>query len=110
MAGYPSFPRRRESSVFHANDTGSPRARGRRQKPHRHAPDRYRRSSMEALLVSILVVAVGEIGDKTQLLALMLAARFRNPVPIVLGIAVATLFNHTLAGVVGAWVRHVVPD
>ena len=65
---------------------------------------------MEALALSLLVVAVGEIGDKTQFLALMLAARFRRPAPIVLGIAVATLFNHTLAGVVGAWVRHVVPE
>jgi putative Ca2+/H+ antiporter (TMEM165/GDT1 family) len=57
---------------------------------------------MEALLVSIVVVAVGEIGDKTQLLALLLAARFRRPAPIVLGILVATLANHALAGLVGA--------
>ena len=64
---------------------------------------------MEAFFVSIVVVAIGEIGDKTQLLALMLAARFRKPVPIILGIVVATLFNHTLAGLVGAWVRQVVP-
>jgi Ca2+/H+ antiporter, TMEM165/GDT1 family len=64
---------------------------------------------METFLVSIMVVAVGEIGDKTQLLALMLAARLRKPVPIILGILVATLFNHTLAGLVGAWVREVVP-
>ena len=56
---------------------------------------------MEAFLVSIAVVAVGEIGDKTQLLALMLAARFRQPVPIVAGILVATLANHALAGLVG---------
>jgi len=59
---------------------------------------------MEAFLVSTLVVAVGEIGDKTQLLALLLAARFRKPVPIILGILVATLANHTVAGLVGAWV------
>lgn len=66
---------------------------------------------IEALLVSTLVVAVGEIGDKTQLLALILAARFRRPVPIVLGILFATLLNHTLAGLLGAWVRAVVaPD
>jgi putative Ca2+/H+ antiporter (TMEM165/GDT1 family) len=64
---------------------------------------------MEAFLVSILVVAVGEIGDKTQLLALLLAARFRRTLPIVLGILVATLANHTLAGAVGAWLRQVVP-
>jgi putative Ca2+/H+ antiporter (TMEM165/GDT1 family) len=64
---------------------------------------------MEAFFISILVVAVGEIGDKTQLLALLLAARFRRPVPIVLGILVATLANHTLAGVVGAWLRQLVP-
>ena len=64
---------------------------------------------MEAFLVSTVVVALGEIGDKTQLLALMLAARLRKPVPIILGIAVATLFNHTLAGLAGAWVREIVP-
>jgi Ca2+/H+ antiporter, TMEM165/GDT1 family len=66
-------------------------------------------STMEAFLVSIVVVALGEIGDKTQLLALMLAARLRKPVPIILGIVVATLFNHTLAGLAGGWVRQVVP-
>ncbi|QOJ33280.1 MAG: TMEM165/GDT1 family protein [Gammaproteobacteria bacterium] len=59
---------------------------------------------MEAFLVSTGVVALAEIGDKTQLLALVLAARFRKPVPIILGILVATLVNHALAGVVGAWV------
>ncbi len=64
---------------------------------------------LEALLVSTAVVAVGEIGDKTQLLALMLAARFRRPWPIVAGILVATLANHALAGWVGHWVRQVVP-
>jgi putative Ca2+/H+ antiporter (TMEM165/GDT1 family) len=64
---------------------------------------------MEAFLVSLVVVAVGEIGDKTQLLALMLAARFRRPVPIICGIVVATLVNHALAGLLGAWVRDVVP-
>jgi putative Ca2+/H+ antiporter (TMEM165/GDT1 family) len=64
---------------------------------------------MEAFLVSTVVVALGEVGDKTQLLALMLAARLRKPVPIILGIAVATLFNHTLAGLAGAWVREIVP-
>jgi Ca2+/H+ antiporter, TMEM165/GDT1 family len=64
---------------------------------------------MEAFLVSIVVVALGEIGDKTQLLALMLAARLQKPVPIILGIVVATLFNHTLAGLIGGWVREIVP-
>ena len=59
---------------------------------------------MEAFLVSTGVVALGEMGDKTQLLALMLAARFRKPVPIILGILVATLANHAVAGAVGGWV------
>ena len=58
---------------------------------------------MEALLVSTGVVALAEIGDKTQLLALVLAAKFRKPVPIILGILVATLANHGLAGAAGAW-------
>lgn len=56
---------------------------------------------MEAFLVSIAAVAVGEIGDKTQLLALLLASRLRAPVAIVLGILCATLANHALAGLVG---------
>ena len=56
---------------------------------------------MEAFLVSTGAVALGEIGDKTQLLALLLAAKFRRPVPIILGILVATLVNHALAGAVG---------
>ena len=64
---------------------------------------------MEALLVSFGVVALGEIGDKTQLLSLVLAARYRRPWPIVAGILVATLANHALAGWVGNWVRGVVP-
>jgi putative Ca2+/H+ antiporter (TMEM165/GDT1 family) len=59
---------------------------------------------MDAFLVSTGIVALAEIGDKTQLLALVLAARFRKPWPIVLGILVATLANHGLAGAVGAWV------
>jgi Ca2+/H+ antiporter, TMEM165/GDT1 family len=57
---------------------------------------------IEAFLVSTGVVALAEIGDKTQLLALVLAARYRKPAPIVLGILVATLLNHALAGTVGA--------
>ena len=59
--------------------------------------------ALEALLVSTGVVALAEIGDKTQLLALVLAARWRKPVPIILGILVATVLNHALAGAVGAW-------
>jgi Ca2+/H+ antiporter, TMEM165/GDT1 family len=58
---------------------------------------------MEALLVSTGIVALAEIGDKTQLLALVLAARFRKPLPIILGILMATLANHGLAGAVGVW-------
>jgi putative Ca2+/H+ antiporter (TMEM165/GDT1 family) len=50
------------------------------------------------------VVALGEMGDKTQLLAVLLAARFKKPVPIIFGILLATLVNHALAGVVGGWV------
>jgi putative Ca2+/H+ antiporter (TMEM165/GDT1 family) len=65
---------------------------------------------IEAFLVSTVVVALSEMGDKTQLLALVLAARFRRPLPIVLGIVVATLVNHTLAGALGSWVRSVVPE
>jgi putative Ca2+/H+ antiporter (TMEM165/GDT1 family) len=57
---------------------------------------------MEAFFVSAAVVAVAEIGDKTQLLALMLAARYRKPVPIILGILLATLANHALAAWAGA--------
>lgn len=56
---------------------------------------------MEALLVSAGVVALAEIGDKTQLLALVLAARFRAPGPVILGILTATLINHFAAGWVG---------
>jgi len=59
---------------------------------------------MEALLVSTGVVALAEIGDKTQLLAFILAARFKKPLPIILGILCATLVNHGLAGAVGAWI------
>ena len=66
---------------------------------------------MEAFFISTGVVALGEIGDKTQLLAMLLAARFRKPLPIVLGILVATLANHALAGLVGdAVARWLGPD
>ncbi len=58
---------------------------------------------MEAFLVSTSIVALAEIGDKTQLLAFILAAKFRKPWPIVLGILVATLANHAFAGALGTW-------
>jgi len=57
---------------------------------------------MDALLTSTVVVALAEIGDKTQLLAILLAARFRKPLPIILGILAATLGNHFLAALLGA--------
>ncbi|MBN8747522.1 Uncharacterised protein [Xylophilus ampelinus] len=66
---------------------------------------------MEAFLVATGIVALAEMGDKTQLLSLVLAARFRKPWPIVLGIFAATIVNHALAGAVGAWVtRALGPD
>jgi len=61
---------------------------------------------MEAFFIATGVVALAEMGDKTQLLSLVLAARFRKPWPIVLGIFAATVLNHTLAGAVGNWVTH----
>ena len=65
---------------------------------------------MESLLVSTGVVALAEIGDKTQLLAFLLAARFKRPVPIIAGILLATIVNHGLAGALGAWITaHVSP-
>jgi putative Ca2+/H+ antiporter (TMEM165/GDT1 family) len=63
---------------------------------------------MYPLLTSTGVVAISEIGDKTQLLALLLACRFRKPVPIILGIFVATVLNHAAAALVGGWVATVV--
>jgi putative Ca2+/H+ antiporter (TMEM165/GDT1 family) len=59
---------------------------------------------LEAFFISTGVVALGEMGDKTQLLAMLLAARFRRPLPIILGILLATLANHAAAGAVGDWV------
>ena len=59
---------------------------------------------MEAFLISTGIVALAEIGDKTQLLAFLLAAKFRKPWPIIAGILVATLANHGLAGALGAWI------
>ena len=62
---------------------------------------------MEAILVAIGAVALAEMGDKTQLLAFLLASRFKKPTPIILGILVATIFNHSLASALGAWITHV---
>ncbi len=63
---------------------------------------------MDAFLVSTGIVALAEIGDKTQLLAFLLAAKFRRPLPIVLGILVATLANHAFAAAIGAWISTLV--
>ena len=66
---------------------------------------------MEALFISTGVVALAEMGDKTQLLAFILAARFKKPLPIITGIFCATVVNHGLAGALGAWITSVVsPD
>jgi putative Ca2+/H+ antiporter (TMEM165/GDT1 family) len=59
---------------------------------------------VEAFLISMGVVAFAELGDKTQLLAILLAARFRAPVPIIFGVLVATVLNHTLAAVLGLYI------
>ena len=59
---------------------------------------------MESLFISTGVVALAEIGDKTQLLAFLLATRFKKPLPIIAGILVATILNHSLAGALGAWI------
>lgn len=59
---------------------------------------------MEAFLISTGIVALAEIGDKTQLLAFILAAKFRKPLPIIIGILVATVANHSLAGALGSWI------
>lgn len=65
-------------------------------------------NAMHALFTSIIIVVLAEMGDKTQLLALMLAARFRKPLPIILGITCATLVNHGLAAFVGLWLTQLV--
>lgn len=66
---------------------------------------------MEAFLISTGIVGLAEIGDKTQLLAFVLAAKFRRPLPIVLAIFVATLVNHAFAAAIGAWVTSLLgPD
>lgn len=59
---------------------------------------------MESFYVPTLIVALAEIGDKTQLLALLLAARYRRPMPIIWGMLIATLINHAAAGAIGSWV------
>ena len=59
---------------------------------------------MESFYIPTLIVALAEIGDKTQLLALLLAARYRRPLPIIWGIVIATLVNHAAAGAIGSWV------
>ncbi len=63
---------------------------------------------MEAFLISTGIVALAEIGDKTQLLALILAAKYRKPWPIIIGILVATLANHAFAGALGAWMTSLI--
>ena len=65
---------------------------------------------MEALLFSTGIVALAEIGDKTQLLTLLLAYRFKRPGPIILGILIATLLNHAIAAALGAWIAREVGD
>lgn len=64
---------------------------------------------MDAFLTSTALVALAEIGDKTQLLSFVLAARLRKPWPIIAGIFVATILNHALAGSVGVWVAQYIP-
>jgi putative Ca2+/H+ antiporter (TMEM165/GDT1 family) len=71
----------------------------------RRRPGSY---ALNAFLVSTGIVALAEIGDKTQLLALVLATRFRKPLPIALGILFASLVNHALAGALGAWITSLI--
>jgi Ca2+/H+ antiporter, TMEM165/GDT1 family len=63
---------------------------------------------MDAFLISTTIVTLAEIGDKTQLLAFILAAKFRKPVPIITGILLATIANHALASAVGSWITTVI--
>jgi putative Ca2+/H+ antiporter (TMEM165/GDT1 family) len=65
---------------------------------------------LEALVLSTVLVALAEMGDKTQLLSFVLAGRFKKPWPIIAGIFVATLANHALAGSVGAWLASLVSE
>jgi Ca2+/H+ antiporter, TMEM165/GDT1 family len=71
-------------------------------------PDDNPRTALQSFLISVGLVALAEMGDKTQLLSLMLAARFRKPMPIILGILAATLANHAFAGAIGAWVSKMI--
>lgn len=66
-------------------------------------PNNHTGYLMQAFIISTSSIALAEMGDKTQLLAFVLAAKFRRPLPIILGILVATLFNHTLASLLGVW-------
>src|SRR4051812_38815825 len=80
------------------------RAAGRRRAFAVRVLARPRTCLLEAFLVSTVLVAIAEIGDKTQLLAILLAARFRKPWPILAGILAATLANHALAATAGYFV------
>jgi len=71
-------------------------------------PPRHKGTALEAFLVSTGIVALAEIGDKTQLLSFVLAAKYRKPMPICLGILCATLLNHALAGAAGTWITTLV--
>jgi Ca2+/H+ antiporter, TMEM165/GDT1 family len=63
---------------------------------------------MHALFTSLIIVLLAEFGDKTQLLAVILGARFKKPLPIIIGITCATLVNHGLAGYIGLWLSHLI--
>jgi Ca2+/H+ antiporter, TMEM165/GDT1 family len=76
---------------------------GRRAPCQGSFPARPQRTLVEAFFVSTLVVGLAEIGDKTQILSLMLAARFLRPVPIIFGILFATIANHAVAGLAGTF-------
>lgn len=68
-------------------------------------------SPVDAFLIATGIVALAEIGDKTQLLAFLLAARFRKPLPIITGIFIATIANHAFAGALGTWLTSLLtPD
>ena len=71
-------------------------------------PGEIKQNVDQALLISTGAVALAEIGDKTQLLSLVLAARYRKPIPIIFGVLVATLVNHAGAGALGAWLGSLV--
>lgn len=86
----------------HSDLTGSPEcASSRSYSAARLSPP------MQAFLVSTSVVGLAEIGDKTQLLSLVLAARYRKPIPIILGVLVATLINHGASGALGVWLASI---